>query len=385
MEPKIPFDLLIKNRISREWDDHVIKKLETTEEFDAIIDSHDLLSKMAKPMARKEIAKVIFSTGKEPNLLAQKFAIKEILGSVGEALTELLLPGDDVEVNNKGYDVNYCGNYIEVKSTITEKAKMSSVQYETADYLIVHKYEKNSGKYNVSLLVPLKVLHEFKPNRSNTVSVSTKTDEWSRSLYITLNRIHDFFQIENNVNNHETCNKCHGYIENNGVVSFRALVEPCYECKFKYWELRYLYYINKYHNKNVTIKNNYLIDMKSKFIVNNENKLCNSELRVRIFSRDGRLGVHFCPSLYLVRSCYYLGDFNCCDEFINFITKKVRHHKKIREFLIYTQDGFVHFMVRSNLAPIFPGFIEEKYLIGDEPIEIRDFMKELGIKNDGEF
>lgn len=251
---KIPFHILKDNKTPKDWDSHVSNMEGKGELFRDIVDSDERLSKMSKPIAMKEVAKTIYSLGKEPRITDESCDFPMVMGCVGEALTELLLPGDSLKVNNKGFDIVHNGNYIEVKSTVTgterEKSLLSHIQYKTADYLLVHKFFRETGKYASTLMVPLPILHAYKPNRKASVSVSTKTDDWVRPLTISLLRILKFYKI---LDQHKTakpdsevCEKCHGKIFSENNINLKALASPCHQCLWGFWEKRYAYYVINY-------------------------------------------------------------------------------------------------------------------------------------------
>ena len=383
----IPFDILNKNKIPKSWDVYVAEKIKVTKNFSEIIGGHECLSQLPKPLARKEVAKVIYSLGLQPNLLSQKFEIKDVMGSVGEALTELLLPDIDVGVNNTGYDVEYCGNYIEVKSTITDKALLSNVQYRKANYLIVHKFNKDSGLFSSSSLVPLELLTAFKPNRTKSVSVSTKTDEWARGLKITLVRILKYFENKRKFNISEIiCEKCHPIITINGGVDMKKLSVPCKGCCWGDWETRYAYYTIKLNQSDewpkISNKRDY------KFLVietDNCKRSISRQAPIRLISKEYGFGLHFWDSAFPVNQsfsskCKIVYDFS---EIMEYMQQALNVEEDIREFEIYIKGNTVHCMIRSNLAPISPGFYSHEFKIGCEPMFIkraREIVEQVRIK-----
>lgn len=371
----IPFDVLIKNKIPQLWDAYIINQLETNENFDEIIKGNDLLSCMAVPAARKEVAKTIYSRGLQPNLIKQKFVIKEVMGSVGEALTELLLPDKDVSVNNSGYDVDYCGNYIEVKSTVVDKALMSNIQYRTANYLIIHKFDKSTGKYCSSLLAPLPLIHSFKPNRDKSVSVSTKTDSWARGLKITLTRILLYFEKDKKVSvehNKNICRRCHSSILVGGKVKIRELAVSCKGCSWDSWEDRYFYYYYKFCKEtNLSINKTDIFTTVHQFLIveNKEKREISSTSKVELITKEGGLGLYFCPSLSLTRKPKK-NQMNVVYDFthlLQYLSEALNDGKGIKEFYIHSDNKKVECMVRSYLAPIKPGFYKEEFKLGFEP------------------
>lgn len=374
----IPFNVLKKNKIPQLWDAYIINQLETNENFDEIIKGNDLLSSMAVPAARKEVAKTIYSRGLQPNLIKQKFVIKEVMGSVGEALTELLLPDKDVSVNNSGYDVDYCGNYIEVKSTVTDKALMSNIQYRTANYLIVHKFDKSTGKYCSSLLAPLPLIHSFKPQRDKSVSVSTKTDAWARGLKITLPRILSYFGKDKKVSfehDNNVCQRCHSSILVDGKIKLQELAVSCKSCSWDNWEDRYFYYYYKFCKEtkpSVNKTDDFATIHQFLIVENKEKREISSTSRIKLVAKEGGLGLYFCHSLSVKRKPQK-NQVNVVYDFthlLQYLSEALNDGKDIREFYIYSDNKKVECMVRSYLAPIKPGFYKEEFTLGFEPLFI---------------
>jgi hypothetical protein len=243
---KLPFELLRSNKQEKPWDSYVAEQSKKIKNFDDIIKGHLDLADMPKVAARKEVAKSIYAIGQQPDLLAQRFDPKPVMGSVGEALTELLLPGDEVSVNNPGYDVNYNGNYIEVKSTIGYRAKLSNVQYQQAHFLIMHRFHRVLGHYYNSYLIPVDVIRLNKPERTSNVTIDVKKDVWARGLTITPDRIVAFFQLVEKFSTEnrafQSCNECSHKILTVSGISISALADTCKKCTWKNWEERYAYY-----------------------------------------------------------------------------------------------------------------------------------------------
>ena len=385
---EIPFETLKRNKVPKPWDLYVIEKIRFTENFDKIIEGHGLLKSMAMPAARKEVAKSIYSNNREPNLLDQKFKIKEVMGSVGEALTELLLPGIDVSVNNGGFDVNFCGNYIEVKSTVEQKVTLSNIQYEIADYLIVHKFHKETGKYYSSLLVPLFVLRAFKPDRNRSVSVSTQTDVWARGLNITLERIVAYFYSLKNIHvgcTMSPCTKCHPVIMAQGKLDVKYLTLTCKGCAWENWESRCIYYISKYlkHSRPKSIEN---IDRDSGFsnyyfcVIERDGKRSISNAApIRVISSGSKFGIHYCPSMYPTRKAQHKETFVVYDftKIMTFMKGILDNNEKIMEFEVSIESEKVKCMVRSNLAPLKPGYYSETHQIAIAPDLVKKAAREI--------
>lgn len=388
---KLPFEILSKNKIVEPWDFHVKNSLSKTHNFSEIINCNSYLSKMPLPIAMKEVAKTIYSLGFEPKLLKQGFEIKQVMGSVGEGLTELLLPGEDVSVNNKGYDVEYCGNYIEVKSTIEVKVSLSNAQYRKADYLLAHKFEKNSGFYASSLLVPLKILKAYKADRTKTVSVSTKTDVWVRNLKITPKRLIAFFQslekFKHNLPESQSCAACHNSFVLLTPKSLKNFTLICQDCHWDFWETKYAYYITKYNNK--VLKEDG--DVKKWSAFNSEWSFSRREgfeitgfIPSQIIITESGFNIHFCPSLYTVtkkRCGDELYDLNFYLVYQNMLSLLKDNDKPIQEFYIsYCKNDGLEFFLRTNKAPITPGYTAGKYKLDEfisVPNELRIALDEL--------
>ncbi|SHF97102.1 hypothetical protein [Vibrio gazogenes] len=378
----IPFDVLTRNKIPKPWDDYVIRELEKTKNFSDIISGHEILSRMATPSARKEVAKTIYSIGEQPDLTKQKFEIKEVMGSVGEELTELLLPDKDVGVNNSGYDVDFCGNYIEVKSTVKEKALMSSIQYLNANYLLVHKFDKDTGQYCSSLLAPLSVVHFFKLDRKKSVSVSTKTDKWARNLKITLHRVILFFYNTRSTSTNrdsEVCKKCHSSILVNGEVQLGELTNPCKDCFWKNWESRYQYYYYRYIQQprlstDVPRVNSTASSIENLMVIEGKNgRFLNGGITIDANDDGSSLSVYYCPSV-LVKSKARLNQSTVVYDFtelLDYLSEALDDQKIIKEFSITIDSKAIECMIRSNMAPIKPGFYNRKFKLAQEP----DFLK----------
>lgn len=241
----LPFGIIARNKTARPWDEYVKNCVEKEVRFDKVIEGNELLKSMKTPVAWKEVAKSIYALGREPELIGQGFDIKSIMGATGEALTELLLPGEQGSVNSTGYDVIYKGNYIEVKSTIVSKVTMSNPQYRGADYLVMHRFHKETGRYYNTYLIPMNLLRFFKPSRVHSVSVDLAVDKWARSLSVTLERLVNFFGVITEVSTSQifsACTECHSQIVRDGEFRIQALADTCNDCRWGSWELRYAYY-----------------------------------------------------------------------------------------------------------------------------------------------
>lgn len=387
-----PYKLLQENIVLLSFHMEVIESLKKTSDFDKIISSNKILSNMPIPDARKEVAKAIYATGRQPEINKNGHSTKEVMGSVGEALTELLIPGNYVAVNNAGYDVDYSGNYIEVKSTITEKVTMSNKQYLTADYLIVHRFNKDTNKHRSSLLVPLDIIHAFKPNRKKSVSISTKTDEWARGFTITLPRIVRFFNMLKTNENHPVkngfCQFCHSEIVKNNIVDFRALAVSCdNNCVWGFWEERYFYYKYFYSSKSSTptattltkceLENTFHCIYLPESSLHKETTL--KEIFIEVSTLRNRCRIYFCPSMRNTKADINVDDIKVLPQFLELLKKLIHPLKTIMEFEVILYEDKVSLMVRGHKGGAKPGFFYGEYPKGEEPDALSDLLKEMDL------
>ncbi|PME31224.1 hypothetical protein BCV39_22485 [Vibrio sp. 10N.286.55.E10] len=256
----LPFGLFKKNKIKESWDEHVLHAYKQNQNFDDIIDSNKTLKEMPKPRSRKEVAKTILSSGEQPNLFAQRFASKHVLGDVGEAITELLLPSNYADVNQSGYDVKYQGALIEVKTTVSDRVSMSPSQFSRADYLLVHRYLERNGYYQQSYLIPVVLAKLVKhPKTSNqNVTFNLDKEKWIPHFSILPKRLVDYFNLREaylNQKSHHVINKIlnpGAYIQNfkmypsisrsSGVLEVDSLFFQEARCECWRWELRFAYF-----------------------------------------------------------------------------------------------------------------------------------------------
>ncbi|EIO3977377.1 hypothetical protein LQK36_001162 [Vibrio vulnificus] len=262
----LPFELFKKNKITESWDRYVLDAYKKNQNFSDIIDGNKTLKQMPKPRSRKEVAKTILSSGEQPNLFAQRFATKSVLGDVGEAITELLLPSDYADVNQSGYDVKYEGALIEVKTTASNSVSMSSVQFSRADYLLVHRYSERSGCYQQSYLIPMVLSRLVKHPRADNRNVSFNLDveKWITHFSILPKRLVDFFFLRGAYLGKKPFRfvnqilKPGTYIKNfkmypsicreNGVLEVDSLFVQEMKCECWRWELRFAYFHYAYGN-----------------------------------------------------------------------------------------------------------------------------------------
>lgn len=386
-----PYKLFQENIVLSSFHMEVIESLKETNDFDLIISSNKILSKMPIPDARKEVAKAIYATGRQPEINKNGHSTKEVMGSVGEALTELLISGSYVAVNNAGFDVDCSGNYIEVKSTITEKVTMSNKQYLIADYLLIHKFDKVTNKHRLSLLVPLDIIHAYKPQRKNSVSISTKTDVWARGFTITLPRIVRFFNMLKTNDNHPVnnglCQFCHNEIVKNNIVDFRALAVSCDNCGWGYWEQRYFYYRYLYSSKSSTpiattltkceLKNTYHCIYLPESSLHKETTL--KDIFIEVSTLKNRCRIYFCPSLRNTKADMNVDDIKAFPQFFELLKKLILPLKTIMEFEVLLFEEQISLMVRGHKGGVKPGFFYGKYLKGEEPNALAELLKEMNL------
>jgi len=313
----MPFDILTRNKKVQHWDVHVKRCVESEVRFDKIIQGDERLKLMKLPVAWKEVAKSIYALGREPELIGQGFDIKGIMGAAGEALTELLLPGELGAVNSTGYDVIYKGNYIEVKSTVVRKVTMSNPQYRGADYLIMHRFHKETGHYYNTYLVPMNLLRFFKFDRIRSVSVDLAVDVWARALSVTLERLVNFFNVitdESPAQTFPACSECHAKIVQNDELRIQALIDVCKGCGWGSWELRYAYYDRAVFESHLRAKRRKIGEAERDFkdlslhfekawgfsaiVDKNGDRSVHHDLPAYIGRGERTFNIDFCPSFY---------------------------------------------------------------------------------------
>lgn len=368
----LPFDILARNKKIQRWDAHVRRCVESEVRFDKIIQSDELLKLMKLPVAWKEVAKSIYALGREPELIGQGFDIKGIMGAAGEALTELLLPGEEGAVNSAGYDAIYKGNYIEVKSTVVCKVTMSNPQYRGADYLVMHRFHKETGRYYNTYLVPMNLLRFFKFDRARSVSVDLAVDTWARSLYVTLERLVNFFTVitdESTAQALPACSECHAEIVRDGEFRIQALVDLCKGCGWSSWELRYAYYDRAVFESHLRTKLRRIGEAERDFkelslhfdkawgfsttIDKNGGRSVHHNLPALIDCGEKIFNLDFCPSLYfsskLPNNSLRL-EFDFYDLYKALQRYNRRKDSPVREVKISLDEFQLEIHVRSGLA-----------------------------------
>lgn len=370
----LPFHIFLKNKPIKPWDDYIKESIAETKSFEELIEGNVFLRNLKKPNAWKEVAKTFFALGVEPGLIGQGFDINSIMGSVGEALTELLLPGDEIPINNKGHDISYKGNYIEVKSTVTKKVTMSNSQYRQSDYLIMHRFHKKTGYYNKTYLIPIRVLSDYKPNREHSVSVDLEVDKWARNLFITPERLIEFFKKiteSPELKENKVCVECHARVVQQGLFDIRNLVESCVNCDCLLWEQRYAHYERLFfapHTKairhHVTRSERDQKDLEHhkssnwyfSRTLNPEGKsTLLKTLPAELAVSDNLISVHFCPSAYNTskppRDAVDI-DVNFYDLYRLLQAYNEKEDMPVREFFISFNQSDLILCVRSGMAAV---------------------------------
>ncbi|KJG16631.1 hypothetical protein UB37_19930 [Photobacterium iliopiscarium] len=266
MSVELPFELFKKNKITQAWDQYVLEAYKNNRNFNDIIDGHETLKEMPTPRSRKEVAKVILASGQEPALFAQRFNSKQVMGDVGEAITELLLPSEQLSVNFSGADVIYQEALIEVKSTASDRVSMSGVQFKNADYLLIHRYHGKKGNYLWSYLIPMKLakLVKHPANQDRNVTFNIDKENWIEKFGISPLRIVDYFRLrgaylglENIIHINQILNpgfhirnfKLYKSIfKDQGCLEVDSLFVMYRDCECWKWEHRFAYYQYSFSN-----------------------------------------------------------------------------------------------------------------------------------------
>ncbi|SGZ09787.1 3-oxoacyl-[acyl-carrier-protein] synthase 2 [Moritella viscosa] len=195
MKANLPFRLMKRNRIALAIDKAILDNYEKTNKYHFIQKSIPELADKPKPTAYKYISKALYVNGIQPPISLQGHETKTVLGASGEALTELILPPEDeLRSNNRGYDLDYDDAYIEVKSTVEDRVSLTNIQYLTANYVVIHVYNKYSDDYRFTYLIPLKILRAIKGTKSGNVTINLYKEKWVRLFQVTLLRLSLFFK-----------------------------------------------------------------------------------------------------------------------------------------------------------------------------------------------
>ncbi|WP_332405635.1 hypothetical protein [Vibrio metschnikovii] len=206
----------------------------------------------------KTIAKVLYASGVEPQLY-REWDSSKIMGYVGEALTELIVPGEYVAPGNTGFDINFNGELVEVKTSIKAKVSMRKVQYKTASFLVAHRFHKNRG-YLSTHFYPMEIVQFYKPllnRKRNVVSVDSEKDSWASKYEISLNSLSKFFMCVDAYLREEkfhqiVCDNCLNGCDKFSLKQLESKVFECKKCKHKgtsHWSDRYCnFYIKRKAN-----------------------------------------------------------------------------------------------------------------------------------------
>ncbi len=261
----LPFDYFKKNKISQSWDIYVQEQYQREQNFDVLIAANADLKVLAKPRARKEVAKSLLADGVQPDLFAQKFDINFVLGDVGEAISELLLPPDTLaQVNQPGWDVSFQGAAIEVKTTSKHKVSMSGKQFSDADYLLIHRFSCESGLYSQSYLIPMVLARIVKSRIDAMQRVSFNLDKegWIKHFSISPRRLVAYFDLRTAylqpddvaINTMMTAEKITynpqrypTFRTELNLLSVASLFVQSADCECWKWEQRFAYF--QYHDK----------------------------------------------------------------------------------------------------------------------------------------
>lgn len=197
MIERLPIWLLERNHSYSEYDESILTAYnEESQSIEEIALANSQFLGNNQTDAIKKVAKILYANGIEP-ILKREWDSSKIMGYVGEALTELIVPGDYVAPGNKGFDIDSNGELIEVKTSISTKFSMSKHQYETANFLVTHRFHKERG-YIDTHFYPMEIVKYYKPlagkKKRRTVSVDLVTDKWAKNYSISLKSLSKFFK-----------------------------------------------------------------------------------------------------------------------------------------------------------------------------------------------
>ncbi|MCX9480303.1 hypothetical protein [Vibrio cholerae] len=255
MNSKLPFRKLKKNLVASAVEKAILDSFNKDERYHYIKKSVPELKSLSIPVAYKKISKVLYANEIEPPISKQGHESSTVLGSTGEALTELILPPrEELPVNNRGYDLDHDNALIEIKATVAESVALSNVQYYTAQYLVIHVYEKFSDKHRFAYLIPLKILRAIKGRKLGNVSINLFKENWVDFFKVTFVRLSQFFQVRRmylDGNYNSLVKYRYRSLLDREVVSRGVYVTSLFnhyeKCGSWKWERRYAYY-EYYHN-----------------------------------------------------------------------------------------------------------------------------------------
>ncbi|MFA0074919.1 hypothetical protein [Vibrio cyclitrophicus] len=235
MIKRLPISLLAYNHSYEEYDEVIlIAYNENKQPIKEIAKENSHLLGHNQIDAIKKVAKILYANGIEP-ILTREWDSSKIMGYVGEALTELTVPGKYVAPGNKGFDIDSNGELIEVKTSISTKFSMSKHQYETANFLVTHRFHKDKG-YIDTHFYPMEMVKNYKPlankQKRRTVSVDLITDEWAKKYPISLQALNKFFKyiemyMKKDLFQQVVCDKC---LQNCSSYDQRELEEKLFGC-----------------------------------------------------------------------------------------------------------------------------------------------------------
>lgn len=239
-----------KNLIASAVEKAILDNFQKDNRYHVIKKSVPSLDLQTKPKAYKEISKVLYVNEIKPPISKQGHDTKTVLGATGEALTELILPPiHELDTNNRGYDLEHDDSKIEIKSTVEDRVSLSNVQYATADYLVIHIYDKYSDDYRFSYLIPLKILQVIKGFRQGNVTINLYKETWVEFFKVTLIRLNQFFRVRRmylDQNTNTLMELRYSNILDSAImpsgVHIRALFTSYMRCGSWKWERRYAYY-----------------------------------------------------------------------------------------------------------------------------------------------
>ncbi|MFB1070319.1 hypothetical protein ACEUKD_09005 [Vibrio diabolicus] len=198
MIDKTTFKLLSQSHTCSDIDDFIIQKYQKDNlSLKDIAETYPNLLGSRIIDAIKKVAKILLANNIEPDL-SREWASDKVMGWVGESLTELIIPGDYVKPGNPGFDIKFNDELIEIKTSVETKFSLSKKQYETANFLVTHRFHVKSG-YIDSYFYPLEIVKMYKPlagsKKRQTASVDLVTDEWSPKYKISLASLSKFFKL----------------------------------------------------------------------------------------------------------------------------------------------------------------------------------------------
>ncbi|WP_318486819.1 hypothetical protein [Photobacterium leiognathi] len=256
MSSELPYRLFKKNRVASAIDEAILENFQKDARYHVIRKNIPKLRSSPKPKAFKEISKVLYVNRIPPPISKQGHDTKAVLGATGEAFTELLLPAEEVEVNNAGYDLKFDASLIEVKSTVADRVSMSNVQYMQADYLVIHVYHEHSDDYRFTYLIPMRILRIIKGQKAGRVTVNIYKETWVNLFKVTAIRLAQYFKIRRlyRTKDYKRITELRykslfdQQMSGNSVsvISLFNLYRYCYSWK---WEMRYAYYEYFYNGR----------------------------------------------------------------------------------------------------------------------------------------